>query len=129
MSRLICLDDPQRAALELPEGESTLGRRPTNDIQMNHDTVSGRHASFSVANDCIRVTDLESTNGTFVNGQMIRETVELKHQDIVKFGEAHVRVEAPAMAREATRDNPLLAQSRQDSTMERKISASAVIHE
>ena len=86
MSRLIFLDDPQRAALELPEGESTLGRRPTNDIQMNHETVSGRHASFSVANDCIRVTDLESTNGTFVNGQMIRETVELKHQDIVKFG-------------------------------------------
>ena len=112
MSRLIFLDDPQRAALELPEGESTLGRRPTNDIQMNHETVSGRHASFSVANDCIRVTDLQSTNGTFVNGQMIRETVELKHQDIVKFGEAHVRVEAPALAREATRDNPLLAQSR-----------------
>ena len=38
MSRLIFLDDPQRAALELPEGESTLGRRPTNDIQMNHET-------------------------------------------------------------------------------------------
>lgn len=112
MSRLVFIDDPQKTPFELTPGEKTLGRRPTNDYQLHHETVSGSHASLDVTEDRISIRDLNSTNGTFVNGRQVIEAVELKHEDVIKFGEAHLKLDAPSLRRQSEQSNPLLAQSR-----------------
>jgi sigma-B regulation protein RsbU (phosphoserine phosphatase) len=112
MSRLEFVYDPQRPPFELTPGEKTLGRRPTNDYQLNHETVSGNHVSLDVAEDRITIRDLKSTNGTYVNGQQIFDPVDLKHGDLIKVGEAHLRLDAPALQSGRGRGNPLLAESR-----------------
>lgn len=49
----------------------TVGRAPGNDIVVNHPAVSGRHLSLELIPGAYSITDLNSTNGTLVNGQRI----------------------------------------------------------
>lgn len=58
--------------LELPEsGTVELGRDEPADLLVPVPTVSGRHALIKVEGDKVTVTDLNSTNGTFLNGQQL----------------------------------------------------------
>jgi len=68
-------------------GTISLGRDSSNDlIFSSHDTkVSARHAEIKFRNDASRVRDLNSTNGTFINGQRITES-DLNDGDIIEFG-------------------------------------------
>ncbi|MBQ0087723.1 MAG: FHA domain-containing protein, partial [Prevotellaceae bacterium] len=64
-----------------------VGRSSTNDIQLDDLTVSGQHAVLSVLDDGqVSLKDLNSTNGTFVNGKRITEVVSLRTGDQVKLG-------------------------------------------
>ncbi len=54
-------------------GDMTLGRDQSNGIVLADASVSGRHASVVRTRDGWRVTDLGSTNGTFVNGDHVDE--------------------------------------------------------
>lgn len=64
----------------------SIGRKHTNDIQLNDLTVSGRHAMIShIQPDQTLVEDLGSTNGTLVNGNHIKK-VKLNHGDIIQMG-------------------------------------------
>ena len=61
----------------LEEGESIIGRDSGCDIHIPIEGVSSRHCSINVASDSCYVADMGSSNGTFVNGKMIkRKTVE-----------------------------------------------------
>jgi hypothetical protein len=64
-----------------------LGRRESCDIVFPDESVSRRHAMFEPRQGKWQITDLESTNGTFVNGERIRNKI-LEHGDSVKFGAA-----------------------------------------
>lgn len=73
------LDDPNdysnvASTIDLPEGSSIeAGRAETAEICIPIPTVSARHALFATENDeCVKVTDLGSTNGTFIDGQKVR---------------------------------------------------------
>lgn len=58
--------------LELPEtGTVELGRDEPADLLVPVPTVSGRHALIKVEGDKVTVTDLNSTNGTFLNGEQL----------------------------------------------------------
>lgn len=64
----------------------SIGRKHSNDIQLNDLTVSGRHAMVSAAtSNQVFVEDLGSTNGTLVNGNHIKK-ISLKHGDIIQMG-------------------------------------------
>jgi pSer/pThr/pTyr-binding forkhead associated (FHA) protein len=76
----------QRFPLKL--GAVTLGAAPGNDIVIDIATVSGRHAEFVVTPTECQVKDLNSTNGTLVNGNPIGSHTVLKIGDIIKFGSA-----------------------------------------
>jgi diguanylate cyclase (GGDEF)-like protein len=66
----------------------TIGRGPTNDIILQSDTVSRQHASIECQGMDIVVTDLGSTNGTFVNGDPVRlNRVLLKCGDRLRIGD------------------------------------------
>jgi pSer/pThr/pTyr-binding forkhead associated (FHA) protein len=63
----------------------TIGRKPDNDIEIDNLAVSGHHARIFKAGDWFLIEDLDSLNGTFVNGRMIRES-PLKNGDEVLIG-------------------------------------------
>jgi two-component system cell cycle response regulator len=71
---------------ELPEGEATIGRDVGSDIQVDLDNVSRRHARLARRDGKVFVSDLGSTNGTFVNDGEVELEVELRSGDLVKIG-------------------------------------------
>lgn len=69
----------------LAKERMTIGRRPSNDIQIDNLAISGEHAAVvTILNDSF-LEDLNSTNGTLVNGQTIKKHF-LKNGDIVELG-------------------------------------------
>ena len=63
----------------------TIGRRPSNDIQIDNLAISGEHAAVvTILNDSF-LEDMNSTNGTLVNGQPIKKHF-LKNGDVVELG-------------------------------------------
>jgi ABC-type multidrug transport system ATPase subunit/pSer/pThr/pTyr-binding forkhead associated (FHA) protein len=64
-----------------------LGRNPGNQIRINFPGVSGQHLQLTFANDVLTVTDLDSTNGTEINGQKIasRTPMSLRPGDIMRI--------------------------------------------
>ena len=63
----------------------TIGRKPDNDIEIDNLAVSGHHARIFKAGDWFLIEDLDSLNGTFVNGKMIKES-PLKNGDEILVG-------------------------------------------
>jgi pSer/pThr/pTyr-binding forkhead associated (FHA) protein len=63
----------------------TIGRKSDNDIQIDNLGVSGHHARIFKAGDWFLIEDLDSLNGTFVNGKMIQES-PLKNGDEILIG-------------------------------------------
>jgi pSer/pThr/pTyr-binding forkhead associated (FHA) protein len=66
----------------------TLGRAPGNDFVVEHATVSRQHATIKIEGEDLRLYDLGSANGTFVNDKRVREPVTLQDGDAVRLGEA-----------------------------------------
>lgn len=63
-----------------------VGRGPHNDITLSNDSVSGRHASLVLRNDTWYITDLESRNGTYVQGEIVRGERRLPEVCELRFG-------------------------------------------
>ena len=66
-------------------GALTIGRHPESDVVIDNGSVSGRHAKIDGLEGGYFITDLKSTNGTFLNSRMI-STSPLKHGDSVVIG-------------------------------------------
>ncbi len=66
--------------------ELKIGRLPSNDIVLNEPTVSKYHAILRIEQTGVTLTDLNSTNGTFVNGNRLEDSIQLNELDIVKLG-------------------------------------------
>lgn len=65
----------------------TIGRLPDNTIMLGDDPqVSRHHAQLSNDNGQYYITDLNSTNGTYVNGNLVRGTRKLQMRDVVRLG-------------------------------------------
>ncbi len=71
---------------ELLDETITLGRLSDNGIQIEHPSVSSRHGEFTLEGKNYRFKDLGSTNGTFVNGEQVEETL-LKKSCAIRFGQ------------------------------------------
>ena len=72
-------------SFELSGPEMTVGRLEDNRIQLEHASVSGHHAVLTLAEQDYVLKDLDSTNGTRVNGEKITAQ-KLRRNDIVRFG-------------------------------------------
>ena len=71
--------------ISLESGEITVGRGPSNTLELSHGGVSRAHARIYQENGQHILTDLNSRNGTFVNSKRINQ-VTLSHNDKIFFG-------------------------------------------
>jgi len=71
--------------LQLKAQKTTVGSRPECDVVVKDQSISGKHAEFTIASGGFRVTDLGSTNGTFVNDKKV-QTTDLVDNDNVRLG-------------------------------------------
>ena len=86
MARLILnRDGVDLVTYELVGGVITIGRAPLNHIVIDNPAVSLQHAILMRVADSYRLKDLNSTNGTQINGVSITDT-ELKDGDKIRFG-------------------------------------------
>jgi hypothetical protein len=76
--------EPLSHSLKL--SKTTTGRAPHNDLCFTVDSVSSNHCVFEVRGQKVFLTDLQSLNGTFINGQRISEPQELHEGDTVHLG-------------------------------------------
>ena len=82
---------------ELAQDRVNVGRDDDNVICLDHITVSLHHAILVRIGTHYKVRDLISTNGTFVNGERMTGA-ELRHGDVLCFGEVEMRYEEPGYA-------------------------------
>ncbi len=71
---------------DLSEGTTTFGRSSKADIQVDNEAVSRLHARLDNHGGQVTLTDLGSTNGTFVNDETIAGVHKLRHGDLIKVG-------------------------------------------
>lgn len=71
---------------QLERARTFIGRGSDCDIVLEEDSVSRRHARIELRPDSITVTDLESTNGTYVNERQVMGTQVLANGDLVQIG-------------------------------------------
>ena len=69
--------------------------RDNCDILLPDPEISRRHAAVRQVDEDVAIEDLESKNGTFVNGERVTGIKRLKHGDGVRFGNTVLRVSAP----------------------------------
>jgi len=72
--------------------EITIGRSPTNNIFVRDENVSRVHCQIVVSSGAVTLTDLQSTNGTFVNNERVTECV-LKVNDLIRIGTTLLELE------------------------------------
>jgi Nif-specific regulatory protein len=84
--RLLAVRGPLKGhAIALPQGEYSVGRQATNDLQLEDHAVSRRHCVFIRSGEVCTLKDLESRNGTFVTGTPVTEQ-QLKSGDEIRIG-------------------------------------------
>lgn len=91
MPRLILsMDGLVLKEMPLEKERTTIGRKPNNDIQIDNLAISGEHAAIvTIQNDAF-LEDLNSTNGTYVNGQPVKKHV-LQNNDVVELGKYRLK--------------------------------------
>lgn len=76
--------------VQLTKDRTSLGRRPYNDIVIDNLVVSGEHAVLQMAGNEVYLEDLNSTNGTCVNGKSIKKQL-LQNSDVVEIGKYRLK--------------------------------------
>src|ERR1051326_3462922 len=79
-------------SLELKLGPNRVGRGPKNDFQISHSTISSVHCELLLTEKGVTVRDLDSTNGTFVDGIRVWE-MGLAPGQVVRLGDVELLVE------------------------------------
>jgi hypothetical protein len=99
LGRLVVVTSPGG---EPPEGTSlaldaiaTIGRDVNNAIVVDDQFVSAEHAILTFRGRAWYAEDMESTNGTFVNGAPVTEVTPLGYGDVIQVGQVRFRLERP----------------------------------
>lgn len=81
---------PVRLRLKLP---SIIGRSDDARLKIRHGKISRRHCELRIQDTKFWIEDLQSSNGTFVNGRRLTEAWQLQHGDCIRIGELVFRFE------------------------------------
>jgi pSer/pThr/pTyr-binding forkhead associated (FHA) protein len=87
---IVSIDGVVIKEVQLTKDRTTLGRRPYNDIVIDNLAVSGEHAVLQMAGAEVYLEDLNSTNGTYVNGKAVKKQL-LQNNDTVEIGKYKIK--------------------------------------
>ena len=87
---VVSLDGVVIKEVQLTKDKTTLGRRPYNDIVIDNLAVSGEHAVLQMVGNDVFIEDLNSTNGTYINGKAVKKQL-LAHNDTVEIGKYKIK--------------------------------------
>jgi len=94
MARLLIKTEGLGAqALELHMGVNHVGRDPDCEQHLNHHTISSLHCELSLTHDGVYLRDCDSTNGTFLNGEPVKEAWLRPGQEL-RLGDVELYVES-----------------------------------
>ena len=97
---IVSIDGVVIKEVTLAKDRTTLGRRPYNDIVVDNLAISGEHAVLHMIGGDVYLEDLNSTNGTYVNGRAIKKQA-LEQNDVIEVGKYKVRYVAASGAPES----------------------------
>ena len=87
---VVSLDGVVIKEVQITKDKTTLGRRPYNDIVIDNLAVSGEHAVLQMVGNDVFIEDLNSTNGTYINGKAVKKQL-LAHNDTVEVGKYKIK--------------------------------------
>ncbi len=90
---IISLGDKVIKRFNIKEGWNlTIGRGAEADVIVDNTAISRQHTSLQLRDDSYMLTDLGSLNGTFVNGERIKDTVFVSNRDNIKLGKFELAI-------------------------------------
>lgn len=94
-ARLVLISEEAQKIFPIVDISTTVGRAPNNTIQLSSTHVSRHHAVIEMGRNSCEIVDLDSTNGTYVNGQKVtRHTTNLlENGTVIRIGEFEMRFE------------------------------------
>ena len=87
---IVSIDGVVIKEVQLTKDRTSLGRRPYNDIVIDNLAVSGEHAVLQMSGNEVYLEDLNSTNGTYVNGKAVKKRL-LQNSDLVEIGKYKIK--------------------------------------
>ena len=87
---IVSIDGVVIKEVQLTKDRTTLGRRPYNDIVIDNLAVSGEHAVLQMSGNEVYLEDLNSTNGTYINGKAVKKQL-LANNDTVEIGKYKIK--------------------------------------
>jgi len=87
---IVSIDGVVIKEVQLTKDRTTLGRRPYNDIVIDNLAVSGEHAVLQLSGNEVHLEDLNSTNGTYVNGKAVKKQL-LQNNDTIEIGKYKIK--------------------------------------
>ena len=87
---IVSIDGVVIKEVQLTKDRTSLGRRPYNDIVIDNLAVSGEHAVLQMSGNEVYLEDLNSTNGTYVNGKAVKKQL-LQNSDTVEIGKYKIK--------------------------------------
>ncbi len=87
---IVSIDGVVIKEVQLTKDRTSLGRRPYNDIVIDNLAVSGEHAVLQMSGNDVHLEDLNSTNGTYVNGKAVKKQL-LQNNDVVEIGKYKIK--------------------------------------
>jgi len=112
MAKLVILSEGHTGrSQELTLDKTTIGRVEDNTFQVSDPSVSSHHCEVLLKGTEVVVRDLNSTNGTYINGERITETT-LKPGQILRLGQIELRLDSGAAAEAGKKsvDNTIVMQ-------------------
>src|SRR3954467_13377795 len=87
---IVSIDGVVIKEVQLTKDRTSLGRRPYNDIVIDNLAVSGQKGVLQMSGNEVYLEDLNSTNGTYVNGKAVKRQL-LQNSDTVEIGHYRIR--------------------------------------
>ena len=94
---IVSIDGVVIKEVQLTKDRMTLGRRPYNDVVIDNLAVSGEHAVVQMVGNEVFIEDLNSTNGTYINGKAIKKLL-LQNNDTIEIGKYKIRFQGDQAA-------------------------------
>ena len=94
---IVSIDGVVIKEVQLTKERTTLGRRPYNDVVIDNLAVSGEHAALQMTGSEVTLEDLNSTNGTYVNGKAVKKQA-LQNGDTIEVGKYKIKFVSEAEA-------------------------------